>query len=409
MTTKQSFFVGLGIAVAAMALCAGTSNYKHLMIVQDGAAPTCTVATGDGDLCVEDAVEIQGNLDVTGTLSQTGAVTFSSTVTVEGDLTCTGGAGALTFDAGDETIVVKDNDATALDIGATGATNMIRLDTTDSSEQVEFYVDINPTSGAGAITFDAGDETILVNDNDSTALDIGSSGLTNLMRLDTTTGSEMVEIYGDLNPSGAAGAITFDAGDETMVLFDNDSTALDIGAAGNTSMLRFDTTDSNEGVIVGGYINMQTNPLAAMLGEIRFCGQASNGATTNYVGPQVEDDMDTDLTYGGAGCDGKDNTTEANADEVYSPGFDFKPVAMMCSVDDGGTDDTLTFQLRDDTADVTGMTCGIVLDGSGFDHCTVQDGTPATVAAASAIAISIAATDDDCSGCDVECRVYFAY
>jgi hypothetical protein len=415
MSKKRTYLAGFATAIAAVCVCGGTSYYRHRILVHDGAPPTCTVATGDGDVCIEDALEVQGNAAITGTLTQTGATTFtgaatfSSTATVEGDLTCTGGAGALTFDGGDETILLKDNDSTSLDIGATGATNMIRFDTTDSSEQVEFYVDINPTSGAGAITFDAGDETIVLKDNDSTSLDIGAAGATNMIRFDTTDSSEQVEFNVDINPTSGAGAITFDGGDETIVLADNDSTSLDIGSAGTTNLLRFDTTNSAEGVIVGGYVDMGTKYLAAMLGEIRFCGQGSNGATANYVGPQVEADMDTDLTYGSAGCDGKDSTTEATADLVYSPGFDFKPVAIMCSVDDGGTDDDLVFQLRDDTADVSNVTCTITLDGSGFDVCTATDPTPETVAAASAIAVKITATDDDCSGCDVECRVYYTY
>lgn len=147
-----------------------------------------------------------------------------------------------------------------------------------------------------------------------------------------------------------------------------------------------------------------------LLDSIRFCGQGANGTTAQFMGPQVQADMDTDLTYGGAGCDAKDSSTEATADAVWAAGYGFKVTAMMCSVDDGGTDDVYTFQMRDDTADVTGATCSVTLDGSGFDVCTVKLTTPVVIAAGSAIAVeAVAATDDDCSACDQECKVFGTY
>lgn len=142
---------------------------------------------------------------------------------------------------------------------------------------------------------------------------------------------------------------------------------------------------------------------------IRFCGQGSNAATANYIGPNVPADMDTDLSYGSTGCDGKDSTTEATADLIWSPGADFDVVAMMCSIDEGITGDHV-FQLRDDTTDVTGVTCTITSDATGFDKCVVRLEDPPTVAAGSTIAVEVVGdAGDNCSACDVECKVFVTY
>lgn len=156
-----------------------------------------------------------------------------------------------------------------------------------------------------------------------------------------------------------------------------------------------------------------TNPMT-LLGQAYFCGQGANGTTATYIPPVVwslADDMTT-YVYGAAGCDGLDNTTETSGDGVIlgGAGSALKIVGMACAVDDGGTDDVYTFQLRDDAADVTGATCSVTLDGSGFDTCSVRLAAPVTAAAGSLMAIEqAAATDDDCSACDTECTVFYTY
>ena len=73
---------------------------------------------------------------VKGSLSVEEAATFDTTVGITGDLTVSGGAGAITFGGGSSSIVVTDNVAAGLDIGAVGATDMLRFDTTNDSEQL---------------------------------------------------------------------------------------------------------------------------------------------------------------------------------------------------------------------------------------------------------------------------------
>ncbi len=149
---------------------------------------------------------------------------------------------------------------------------------------------------------------------------------------------------------------------------------------------------------------------------IRFCGNGPDGATTTYVGPVLEGQIATDFQFSSAGCDAADSTTEATADAVWSPGFAFKPVAMSCvGLCTGGTpaNDAIVFQLRDDTASVTGMTCTTAaLGGDAVPaQCSVRTNSPATVAAASAIAVSITMTNDDCNeaGDDFECLVFATF
>jgi hypothetical protein len=184
------------------------------------------------------------------------------------------------------------------------------------------------------------------------------------------------------------------------ICFDAETTANEVAVTTDTGVTRVDY----------GSIGVKTSIPLMMLSDARFCGQGANGATDNYIGPQVQADMDTDLTYGGAGCDGKDDTTEATADLVLHPGMDMDVVGMVCVIDDGQSGDTASFTLRDDTSS-TSLTCTTAtLDSTGFDQCSVILDAPVTIAAGSAIAILAEMSGtDDCSGCDVECHVYYTF
>lgn len=171
------------------------------------------------------------------------------------------------------------------------------------------------------------------------------------------------------------------------------------------------STDTGVTRVDFGSIGVKTAAPMMLLSSQLFCGQGANGTTTSYIGPvlpSLADDMRT-YVFGAAGCDGLDSTTEATADAVVSYGA-IKVVGMQCLIDDGGTDDVYTFYGRDDTANITGLTCTVTLDGANNDTCTVILDEPVTVAAASAMAVSqAAATNDDCSSCDTECRIFYTY
>ncbi len=152
------------------------------------------------------------------------------------------------------------------------------------------------------------------------------------------------------------------------------------------------------------------------LAVIRFCGNGHNGATATYMGPVLLDDTEADLAFGGAGCDGLDNATEATADAPWHAGLAFKPVAMVCvglCTGASTANDAVTYQLRDDTASVSGMTCTATAWTADAtpQQCTVTDSTPETVAANSAVAVKISGTDDACTdaGDDFECLLYVTF
>ena len=142
------------------------------------------------------------------TLASTTGATFVLTpaTTISGDLTLSGAAGALTFNSASSSIVTTDNSATGLVLGSTGTLAALTLDTRDSAEGliISGYATVGTTLG----------------------------------------------VTGDLTLSGAAGALTFGAASSSVLVTDNSTTGLDIGSTGTTAGLRYDSTDNNENLVV---------------------------------------------------------------------------------------------------------------------------------------------------------------
>jgi hypothetical protein len=80
-------------------------------------------------------------------------------LTLTGDLTAGGGAGAVTFSDSASSIVVPDDDSTALLVGSTGLLNGMTYDSTDDAENVAFATGVvmNTVSVTGATTLDKSD------------------------------------------------------------------------------------------------------------------------------------------------------------------------------------------------------------------------------------------------------------
>jgi len=80
-------------------------------------------------------------------------------LTLTGDLTAGGGAGAITMTDSASSIVIPDNDTTALDVGSTGATTAMRFSTADAAENIVFNVGVGNAAGSitGVISLDASD------------------------------------------------------------------------------------------------------------------------------------------------------------------------------------------------------------------------------------------------------------
>lgn len=212
-------------------------------------------------------------------------------------------------------------------------------------------------------------------------------------------------------PSGYRDAGDVCVADDVYAL--DDLYALDDIIAGDDINVTDDLTVTGESTFTAGFT---TTIPATHLETIRFCGNGPDGATTTYMGPVLLDDTEADLAYGGAGCDALDNTTEATADAPWHAAFAFKPVAMVCvgmCTGASAANDVITFQFKDDTAAVAGMSCATAALGGDATpaQCTVRDSTPATVAAGSAIDVSITMTNDDCNdpGDDFECLLYVTF
>lgn len=269
-------------------------------------------------------------------------------------------------------------------------------------------------------------------ENGGTTEDLLLTASANLWTWSSTTSATMaitpaLALAGDLTLSGGASGLTIGAASSSILLnssADNSATGLLIGPTGQLNLLTLDTTDDQETVIVTGTTattafhvdvgetlfdeGVDAAIMATALDKLRFCGNGPNATTATYIGPVLESDYGTDMSFTGAGCDAKDNTTEGTADLALDTVRAFKPVAMTCFTL-CGTNDTMTVQLRDDTANVTGMTCNITLTGSAA-NCTVRDPSPATVAANSQIAVRVVnSTDDNCSASDLECYVWITY
>lgn len=138
--------------------------------------------------------------------------------------------------------------------------------------------------------------------------------------------------------------------------------------------------------------NQATTGLNTWFEVMTFCGQGPN-ATTDYISPNRAD------LYTSANCQAEDSTTEATADEVVWP-FDVRAMSMKCGITDVANA-TITFALRDDTADVDGtnMACTTATgDSAGFLDCSAQDLAPNTIAANSAVAIRMTSTGNFSTG-----------
>jgi hypothetical protein len=149
-------------------------------------------------------------------------IVITPATTVSGDLTLSGAAGALTFNSASSSIVTTDNSATGLVLGSSGTLAALTLDTRDG---VEGLIDagyltvgttlgvtgvLTPAAGAGALTFSNTAASILVNDNDSTALDIGSTGTTAGLRYSSLDNREALTFSsaGQINTESAVDTVS---------------------------------------------------------------------------------------------------------------------------------------------------------------------------------------------------------
>lgn len=109
----------MGTIAGLLLGAAGDTMLKGRLMVLDGYdVPTPGVASGAGDLYVESDIEADGAFDLAG------------------DVSLAGGAGAITLTDSASSIVIPNNDASALDIGGSGLTTLLRVSTVTDAQQV---------------------------------------------------------------------------------------------------------------------------------------------------------------------------------------------------------------------------------------------------------------------------------
>jgi hypothetical protein len=235
-----------------------------------------------------------------------------------GDLTLSGGAGSATFTDSASSIIIPDNDATSLLLGSTGKLGLMTFDMTDDNEELNIVgttatsafrvdtgfatfdeqavlsagADVNDDvllgGGAAALTFDAVSSSIVTTDNSSTGLDIGSSGITNALRYDSTNNAEVF-----IHTAGFAGAAVSITG----------VTTLDYSNCGKNHFV----TDAADADLI-------TLPALATVTagcEITFVFVGSNGGALIDITPDAADGLEGTCTLAAslvtfAGTDGTD-------------------------------------------------------------------------------------------------------
>lgn len=234
-------------------------------------------------------------------------------LSLTGDLTVAGGAGAVTFSGSASSIVVDDNDTTALLIGSTGQLGLLTIDTGNATETVvingtttveafsvavgtsTFAEDATFAGGAGAVTLTDSASSVVLPDNDTTALLIGSTDQLNLLTFDTGDNTETVIVTGTASASAfevaagtasfaepvtlaaGAGALTCTSSNASVLLIDNDASALDIGSAGATSLMRFSTLDAGGSVTVTGAMTVTAGLVTTALEADLVAGACTAG------------------------------------------------------------------------------------------------------------------------------------
>lgn len=117
---KLLFALTLAMPFAAHA---GDTNLDGRIVTQTayGTVPTCSTASGDGDVCVGDALETVGAAVIGGTLTSTGAMTATGGITLGGNLTAA--ANKITGQLQGFEDLTSDQALDATDCGAVVSTN----------------------------------------------------------------------------------------------------------------------------------------------------------------------------------------------------------------------------------------------------------------------------------------------
>lgn len=137
--------------------------------------------------------------------------------------------------------------------------------------------------------------------------------------------------------------------------------------------------------------------------RVTYCGENAENSVV-YMGALAL--TLPDEAIGSTACDALDSGTEATADVVLSTVLALAPRYMVCAHDATlGAGETIAYQLRDDTASVTGVTCTSIEATTG---CEVATPTAPALAPASASAVRITQASNNADGDESKCHVIYA-
>jgi hypothetical protein len=324
----------------------GTLTYDDLAANDD-------LTVGD-DAGITDALTVSGATALNGGLTMdtdkftvantSGNTLVAGTFDADGDATFSGGAGAVTFDDSASSIVVPDNDGTALDIGASGATAMMRFKTTNSAESVELRSNVI-TSPSVYDTFGEGaDKGIAMLEYDGTAFD-GTAGHLNIVH--TSWGNR----YAYLPIVGQTAEVTM--------------TATGMNIAG-------DQTDNDGVEIYGGVLGASGRPF--IIGtdpSFKFCASVT-----------IDDASGTDDFHVGFRKVQAANATFDDYNTFATIGIvgNHNPGQIYLETDDDGAGTTST-DTTDTWADGASKTLCVLVSDTGVVTYTNGGAAPSTTAA----------------------------
>lgn len=138
-----------------------------------------------------------------------------------------------------------------------------------------------------------------------------------------------------------------------------------------------------------------------IMGSLIFCGDLVNNTTT-YLGPPAQGGANE---MAGTACSAADSTTEATADNApYGSTFAPTLLGMHCRATSAGSNGVV-FQLRQATANVTGVTCTIPTGATSCDWW--MSSAPFKQLDAGAVLAVRAITTEDLSSADAWCELFW--
>lgn len=182
-------------------------------------------------------------------------------------------AGNLDMSAGAYDILLKDNEAAALEVKE-GANAYLAFVTTDAGEKVLVSKSLEADAGIdldGNLDASTQATTLSILDNNAAALDIKEAA-NSYLKFVTTDAGEKVIIGQELDIDD--GVVDLSTQATVLKVIDNDAAALDIQSSDGTSLLKIISTDAGEYVDIWNMLNMRAEGGSAYFQALTYADGA---------------------------------------------------------------------------------------------------------------------------------------